>query len=250
MSERSLLLVLDDVWRLEHAEKLRVVETSGRVLMTTRHRQILVDWGAREIQMEVLSLEESRLLLADWMGTSEEELPAIADRIAEECGYLPLALAMIGAWVCQRRSAWEDALTRLEQADLEKIHGDLPNYPYPDLLRALEVSLEALDQKDLERYIEIAAYTEEGPVWTMDLEELWSEKGIDEPASREVIDRLVARSLAWRDEKEGVCLHDLQRSYLRKRHPEVVQELQARLLSVLDIDQALLGGARRRERDP
>ena len=239
--ERSLLLVLDDVWRLENAEKLRAVDTSGQVLITTRHRQLLVDWGAQEIQMEVLSLDESRLLLANWTETPTEELPAIADRIAKACGCLPLALAMIGAWVRQRPSAWEHALMRLEQADLEKIRRHLPSYPYPDLLRALEVSVEALEEQDRERYIEIAAYSEEGAVWTGELAELWSEKGLSMLESHEVIDRLVARSLAWRDEQERVYLHDLQRSYLRRRHPEVVNDLQDRLVNLLGGNRALLG---------
>ncbi len=138
-----MLLVLDDVWELEHASALDVVGRTSRLLVTTRNREILVGLGAEELQLDVLSPEQSRALLADWAGEVPDALPPIADEVAEACGHLPLALAMIGAMVRLRPTVWPDALERLERADLDKIRQQFPDYPYPDLLRALEVSVEA-----------------------------------------------------------------------------------------------------------
>ena len=61
-----------------------------------------------------------------------------AAEVAKECGYLPLALAMIGAMVRLRPTAWKDALDRLQRADLEAVKRAFPEYPYPNLFRAME----------------------------------------------------------------------------------------------------------------
>jgi hypothetical protein len=91
-------------------------------------------------------------MLADWVGgKSPDKLPPEAAQVAKECGYLPLALAMIGAMVRLRPTAWKDALCRLQRGDLEAIKRNFPGYPYPDLLRAIDVSVEGLEAADRER---------------------------------------------------------------------------------------------------
>jgi hypothetical protein len=51
-------------------------------------------------------------MLAEWVGDkSPEKLPLEAAEVARDCGYLPLALAMIGAMVRLRPSARKDALS-------------------------------------------------------------------------------------------------------------------------------------------
>ena len=54
-----------------------------------------------------------------------------------------------------RPTAWKDALGRLQRADLEAVKRNFPGYPYPDLLRAIEVSIEALEPVDRERYLDL-----------------------------------------------------------------------------------------------
>jgi hypothetical protein len=52
-----------------------------------------------------------------------------------------------------RPTAWKDALGRLQRADLEAIKLAFPGYPYLDLLRAIEVSVEGLEPSDQGRYL-------------------------------------------------------------------------------------------------
>jgi hypothetical protein len=59
---------------------------------------------------------------------------------------------MIGAMIRLRPTAWKDALRRLPRADLGAIKRAFPGYPYTDLLRAIEVSVDGLDSADRERY--------------------------------------------------------------------------------------------------
>ncbi len=229
LEARCVLLVLDDVWELEHASALDVVGPSSRLLVTTRNREILVGLGADELQLDVLAPHQSRALLALWAGESTGDLPAIADEVAEACGHMPLALAMIGAMVRLRPTAWEDALERLRRADLDKIRRQFPDYPYPDLLRALEVGVEALDPWDRKRYVELAVFPKDASVPSAAVEVLWSVAGLDAIDARELIDRLVARSLAQRDEAGRVSLHDLQGDYLRRQAGDL-RRLHERLL--------------------
>ena len=229
LEERCMLLVLDDVWELDHASALDIVGPLSRLLVTTRNREILVGLGADELQLDLLAPRQSRALLALWARESPGDLPAIADEIAEACGHLPLALAMIGAMVRLRPTAWEDALERLHRADLDKIRRQFPDYPYSDLLCALEVSVEALEPGDRERYVELAVFPEDASVPAAAVEVLWSVAGLDDIDARELIDRLVALSLAQRDEEGRLSLHDLQGDYLRRQAGDL-RELHERLL--------------------
>ena len=217
LGDQALLLILDDVWRPEHAALLDVVGSEGKLLVTTRNREVLVNLGAKEIQIEVLSRRQARLLLGDWAGQPDTELPSLADHVAEACGFLPLALSMIGAIVRLEPTAWGDALHRLEHADLEKIRQDFPDYPYPNLLRALAVSVESLAPRDRKRYLELAVFPEGLPVPQAAIEVLWSTGNLDSLESRELIRRLTARSLLRRDEESLYRLHDLQGHYIRRK---------------------------------
>jgi hypothetical protein len=70
-------------------------------------------------------------------------------------------LHMIGAMIRLRPTAWKDALGRLLRADLEAVKRNFPGYPYPDLLRAIEVSVEGLESADRGRYLDLAVFPED-----------------------------------------------------------------------------------------
>jgi hypothetical protein len=76
--------------------------------------------------------------------------------------------------------AWKDALTRLHRADLGASKKAFPNYPYPDLLRAIEVSIEALeDEADRQRYLDLAVFPEDQPIPEVALRALWNLDEVD-----------------------------------------------------------------------
>jgi hypothetical protein len=115
-------------------------------------------------------------MLAEWVGEkSPDKLPPEAAKVAKECGYLPLALAMIGAMIRLRPTAWKDALGRLHRADLEAVKRNFTGYPYPDpdLFRVIEVSIEGLESVDRERYLDLAVFPEDQPMPEVALRVLW-----------------------------------------------------------------------------
>ncbi|MBW4592006.1 MAG: hypothetical protein KME46_03525 [Brasilonema angustatum HA4187-MV1] len=115
-------------------------------------------------------------------------------------------------------------LEKLRSADLEKIKQQFPDYPYPDLLKAIQVSLAALDENCQQRYLDFAVFPEDTPIPEAVLQTFWEPLELDEFDSQDVIDELVKKSLASRDEAGNLRLHDLQLDYVRKQHTVLAKE--------------------------
>ena len=210
--------MLDDVWDVRYAAA--VVSALGprsRLLVTTRDSRIGVALGAAELRLGVLTDAQALTLLAEWADQEAAALPAEARAVAEECGNLPLALAMIGALVRGRADRWAGALERLRNADLDRITLQFPGYGYPDLLKAIQVSIDALPAEARPRYLEFAVFPDDVGVPEAALEVLWGTAGLDRVSTQELVDLLVDRSLAQRSDDGRLTLHDLQVDYVRKQ---------------------------------
>ena len=231
LAGKRVLLILDDVWNPDHAATFKLVSAPGRLLVTTRKREVLVGLEAQEFRVDVLSPDESLRLLANWAkAKTAAGLPPEATEVARECGYLPLALASIGAMVRLHPTAWRDALRLLRDHDLEEFRNLFPDYPHPDLLRAIAVSVEDLPLDDQERYLDLAVFPEDEPIPEGPLQVLW---GLAPVKVRACMRRLADRSLATLQQVGGnnaLLLHDLQRDYIVKRRETTLFTLHARLL--------------------
>ncbi|UCC65657.1 MAG: DUF4062 domain-containing protein, partial [Anaerolineae bacterium] len=230
LADKACLLILDDVWQAKHAEAFDALGPRCRMLITSRDAGLITALGAAEHRLDVLSDEQALALLAEWAGQAIETLPPEARDVARECGNLPLALAMIGATVRGKPDRWGNALHRLRSADLEKIRRQFPNYPYPDLMRAIQVSVEALASDVQARYLDFAVFPEDTPIPEAVLQTFWEPEGLDEYDTQDVVDALVDRSLARRDESGYLSLHDLQFDYVHKQAGDL-PALHNRLLS-------------------
>jgi hypothetical protein len=189
-------------WTIDHADAFSLTAPPARLLIITRNSEVLVGLGAEEHRVEVLSSNDALKMIAEWVGKkSPAKLPPEATEVAKECGYLPLALAMIGAMIRLRPTAWKDALGRLKSADLGAIKRAFPGYPYPDLLRAIQVSVEGLESADQERYLDLAVFPEDQAIPEEALGVLWN---LDDVDTRDCMARLIARSLATRSEAGGL----------------------------------------------
>jgi WD40 repeat protein len=219
MREKAALIVVDDVWRSEDVEPFRAESPRSRLLFTTRDASIAAAVGAEELIAGLLTPAQSRELLARWSGLKLEALPREAQDIIRECGRLPLALAMIGAMLRGKPHAFaKHVVNLLHHSDLEKIRAQFPDYPHTDLLRAIQVSVDALDVKARERYLALAVLLEETPIHPIIQQTLW---GADEEDALETAERFVSLSLAQREGDTGsMRLHDLQFGYARAQHAD------------------------------
>ena len=215
---RSVLIVADDAWRLDDIEPLvGVAGQRGHLLFTTRDRRVASDVAARELAVDVLTPDQSTQLLASWSNTDIDRLPSEAFEVARECGYLPLALSIMGATVRGRPQRWSNVLQRLQNADLRAIERRLPNYPYPNLIRAMDVSLEALDSQTVERYVDLAVFAGTDGFPAEVVRTYWAPLGLTPLDVDDLLDRLEDCSLLHRAGSGRLTLHDLQYDYVISR---------------------------------
>ena len=147
----QLLVVLDDVrggW-LDGARALQSARPPGvPLLLTTREARVAQALRAKITRLDTLPPDEARSLLAtltDNALTSDD-----ADRVAELCGYLPLALELAVAAAAQEGTAW--LLTRLDDAEtrLEALELDDARRKDESMRLTFDVSYQALAERHAE----------------------------------------------------------------------------------------------------
>jgi WD40 repeat protein len=202
LRDKAALLVLDNVWDARHVEPFRAEAPRCRVLFTTRDARVASTLGAFEYQLDVLSPQAAREWLARYAWMQAESLPRQANDVVTECGRLPLALAMVGALLRGKPDLWNNILVRLRTAKV------------PELLKPIQVSVDALERNTQKRYYDLAVSPEDVPLAAGPLQVLWR---CDQTVAENVIYRLVDASLATRDTEGRLSLHNLQHDFLRKR---------------------------------
>jgi WD40 repeat protein len=222
LASKNALIILDDIWNLRPAEIVNeVLGERCRLLITTRDGGLVTALGAMERRLDVLEPQAALQLLADWAGKAVEALPGAARDVAEACGYLPFALALCGA-NARDGAAWADLLAALREADLSFLTQKFPNYPYPDILRALKVSVDLLSNEDpswAKHYQELAVFPHHQAIPESAVVALWVHtNGLNDRSARKLLTILDRKSLLRIDgeaPQRRVSLHDLQHDYLR-----------------------------------
>jgi WD40 repeat protein len=217
LKSKAALLVVDDVWRSDDVYRFQPADALRcRVLITTRNSEVASATGALEQVLDTLGELESRSLLATYANTRVEDLPPEAAGILQECRGLALALAMIGATLRgEPHARWADIKDSLQSADLEEIQLKFPNYTYPSLIAAIEVSVTNLPPAAQNRYLELAVFPEDAEIPESALEAIW---GVDGKTTRRLVSHFVNRSLATRNPTNNrMRVHDLQLDYVRIR---------------------------------
>lgn len=237
LAERAALLVLDDVWQRGHAEALNVMGPRGRLLLTTRDAGLVTALAAREnhYQVHLLTEAESEALLARAAGVEIPELPEEAVQIIEECGRLPLGLALCGGMV-HEGTTWRDVLEALRERDLEFLSDSHPaEEQHRSIWKAMDVSIRALPESERERFVELAVFALDTGAPEAAVETLWGHTAALTPRrTRELLVGLRRRSLIAFDETaRHVTLHDLLHSFaagMAEKHLGSPAELHRRLL--------------------
>ena len=231
LETKAALVVLDNVWFAEQAHPFtRALGRRCQMLVTTRDAELAGQLKAELCSLALLSLDDSRRLLADWVKSTPEALPEEANRVAEECGRLPFALALAGA-MAAAGTAWPDLLAALRNADLAFVRKEFPDYPYSDLLRAQQASLDVLQgsrdagqARAAEQYLQISAFRWDRPVPEAALVTLWRATGApSDLEARESLTTLAGKALLrveGASPDRRVFLHDLQHDFLRFRAPQ------------------------------
>jgi hypothetical protein len=110
LSDKAVLLVLDDAWRRQDIEAFDILGPRCRALITTRDAGLLTSVGGTQHLVELLTDDEALRLLALAVGMELDELPAEARMVIKQCGRLPLAVSLAGGMVAAGMS-WTNLLT-------------------------------------------------------------------------------------------------------------------------------------------
>lgn len=230
LTGRKVLLVLDDVCKPNDAEWLTVTTYPARTLVTSRNRTLVLDLGGYGFSIDVLDRQRALSLLAAWADIREAvSLPTEAAEIVQECGCLPLAIAMVGAIIRFNGYAWGDLLGKLKRSDLDEIKRIFPRHPNPDLLRAIEVCVNELEPDLRSLYMDLAVFPKDHPIPVTALTALWR-LGKAEASMRmtEFVWRSLARSSF--DQEAAITLHSLQWDFVHNRTKNSIASVHNRLL--------------------
>jgi WD40 repeat protein len=222
LADKVCLIVLDDVWNMVDVTPFKnALGSRCRLLVTTRDGGLVTALGAQEHRLDVLTDKAAHRFLANWCDVEVDTLPPEAVSVARECGNLPFALALCGAMAIDG-TPWPDMLEVLQEADLTFIEKQFPNYPYPDVLRSLKVSVDLLVSEDSAaagHYHELAVFPADEAIPEIAVMTLWLHtNGLKERNARKLL-TILERKTLLRLEGDApnrlISLHDLQHDYLR-----------------------------------
>lgn len=233
LAGREALLVLDDVRDPEVAAAfVQALGAGGRALVTGLDEAVATALGVPDVAVGQLDGAAARHLLEGW---ADGPLPPEAEAVLQACDGLPFALSIIGAMI-RNRVPWARVVQALEGRRLDLLAARFPGYPYPNVLRALAASYDALvadDPRAAACYLELAAFRPGAALSEDVLVRLWSRPGrlapLDASFVVPVLERrllLQRRDTSW---GERFVLHRLQEDFVRLQSPDTV-ELQAALI--------------------
>src|SRR5664280_789292 len=208
LADRRVLLVVDDVWSTAAAAAFRVTGPTGRVLYTSRDRQVLAAVDARVETVDVLAEPAARALLAGLSDTPLGRLPAEVDRVLAATRRVALGLALVAAAV-RGGASWAQVADDLDRAGETFLH-----HPYANTFKALQVATAALDPELAAAYLSLAVYPADTRIPVAAVTRYWQQLR-DVPAHRTGADlqALADRELLGLDAGE-VAFHDLPYDYL------------------------------------
>ncbi|XP_058737868.1 TMV resistance protein N-like isoform X3 [Vicia villosa] len=230
---KKVLLVLDDLSsdiQLENlAGKQEWFGPRSRVIITTRDRHLLVSLGVCETyDAQILNRDESLQLFcqkAFRRAKPKEDFIELSKRVVQYAGGIPLALKVLGSFLCGRRaSVWEDALKILQQ--------DLQN----DVYKTLRISYDGLRDMEKAIFLDIACFFKGKP--KDHVTQILKKCGLNPLIA---IDVLIEKSLIT-DDGWHLGMHDLLQEMSRNivLHESLNDaSKRSRLWSVKDIDQVL-----------
>gem|GEM_PF-1234443 len=137
LQEKRCLLVIDDVWDVEHISLLNVGGPNCVTLITTRQFSVVSNSGFEADfirKVDGLGEVEAERVLAEWSEDHSIESDPYRRKLARRLGFMPLALKLAGAQVRDGVS-WHEILGYFQQAepDLEQL--DLDDISTGDIRR-------------------------------------------------------------------------------------------------------------------
>ena len=243
LSDRDILIVIDDVWNSEHLKPFMQGGSRCARLITTRDFATLPA-SAAKVRVDAMRQEEATALLAlglDQTSFEDEGLSRELKGLASRLGEWPLLLRLVNGalrhgiendnQLPRNAVTWVDKL--LSTRGLTSFDAENPEYREQAVSLTIGVSLDLLKAKERERYGELAIFPEDVDVPVATLEKMWGTTGgFDEIATELLCKRLNRLSLLWSfDANRGhIRLHDVVRKFLIGEQSDKLPSIHAQLL--------------------
>jgi DNA-binding SARP family transcriptional activator len=212
---KRMLVVLDNANHPDQVRPMLPGSPNCFVLITTRDRMtgLVARDGAVRLDLDVLTPEESRQLLARLIGTARAAAePAAVARLADLCGHLPLALRIAAANLTTHPHATVAShVERLQRDRLTEL--EVTEDPLGGVRTAFDHSYRSLPE--LARHVFRAIGLIPGADFTADAAAALADIPVRRAAR--VLDVLAGAHLAERYTDSRYRLHDLIRSYAAER---------------------------------
>jgi DNA-binding SARP family transcriptional activator/tetratricopeptide (TPR) repeat protein len=213
VADRRLLVVLDNAATTEQVTALLPGGRRCTVLVTGRTllRGLLARHGARPVPLDVLTDAEARTLLAAALGPGRTTTAApVLAELAELCGGLPLALALIAARAAaDPRLPLGDVVAELRDLGLEVLDSEDPTDPTASLPTVLSWSLRHLTEQQRTAFALLSI----APGPDIGLSAAACLTGLAEREAQATVRALADASLLDRTPGRRYRMHDLVRAY-------------------------------------
>lgn len=221
LAGRRVLVLLDDARTAEAVRPLLAPSGGSVTLVTSRFRleSLHVSSAARLLALDTLDEADAVGLIAEIADLGRER-GGTATTLARLCGYLPLALRIVGARLAASPmgaadrivEALADERTRLGVLELEPVDG-----AHVGVRVALDVSFAGLAEADARTFRMLGTFP--GRTVSPPLVAAVAEIGLDEARAR--LRTLAAHNLLAEQAPDVFTAHDLVRLYLTERAAEL-----------------------------
>ncbi|XP_039044428.1 TMV resistance protein N-like [Hibiscus syriacus] len=209
LSHKKVLLVIDDVDNLQHLKCLvgrhDWFGLGSRIIITTRDEHLLRSYQVDDVYISTtLNPEDaSHLFNLKAFGSetvSENNLIKLSKHVVRYAGGLPLALEVLGSFLCGRDVAqWRSAIQRLE------------NESNKEIIDRLRISFDGLEETEKNIFLDIACFfngeDKDFVMKVLDGCEFFPDIGIDV---------LIKKSLLTINENNKLWMHNLLQEMGRK----------------------------------
>ena len=230
LGDKRALLIIDDVWEMEHAVALRVGGRHCATLVTTRLGSVaerLSPTPDDRYNLEVLDEESALELLRRLAPTVVEKHTAESRQLVRELEGLPLAIEVAGRLLNTHCERWEGAdsssVARLLQelrdgSRLLKVNAPanmttLLRETTPTVAALLQKSTDSLDEEMRDRFAHLGAFASKPATFGLDyMAATWE---VDEDEAQRIANELIDHGLLEPVENGRFWLHALLVSHAR-----------------------------------
>ncbi|KAE8715088.1 Detected protein of unknown function [Hibiscus syriacus] len=156
LSHKKVLVVIDDVDNLQHLKCLvgrhDWFGSGSRIIVTTRDEHLLQAYRVDEVYKPTTLNDNDALRLFDLKAFDSETVPndvfiELSEHVVKYAGGLPLAVEVLGSFLCGRDVAqWRSAIQRLEK-DSNK-----------EIIDRLRISFDGLEESEKNIFLDIACF--------------------------------------------------------------------------------------------